>query len=63
MTLCGYCYGGKWDVRRADPLQAYLQDVVSKKSNRYNTGKTKNIPAASVGLQSANNIQRAWHEG
>ncbi len=28
-----------------------------------NTGKKKNIPRESVGLQSANDIQRAWQEG
>ncbi len=50
-------------------LQALFQDVVKNtgkvktSANRYNTGKTKSNPRESVGLWSANNIQRAWEVG
>ncbi len=55
---------GERDVRRADPNARLYSKTWSQKgksqtmANRYNTGKAKNIPRASVGLQSANNIQR-----
>ncbi len=56
-----------WDMQIN--LQALFQDVVKNTEgvktsvNSYNTGKTKSNPRPSVGLWSANNIQRAWEEG
>ncbi len=50
-----------WDVQIH--FQALFQDLVKTSANMYNTGKTESNPRASVGLWSANNIQRAREEG
>ncbi len=62
------CYGltEAWGERIH--LQGFIQGRGHKTSkvhamaNRYNTGKTKSNPRASVGLRSANNIQQGKAE-
>ncbi len=60
---------GEQDVRRADPLESFIQRLGYKTSkvhsvaNRNNTGKTKINPRASVGRRSANIIQQGKAKG
>ncbi len=55
---------GKQDMRHADPFASFIQkrgyktSKVHSVANRNNTGKTKSKSRASVGRQSANNIQQ-----
>ncbi len=64
LALCWNCYGRTRRETCGSICKTFIQrrghkaSTVQTMANRYNTGKTKSNPRTSVGLRSANRIQR-----